>query len=107
MSSRNQLPFKKMNKLFVFTFAAAFSARKALPIFLIILLAILVSPVLEQTSSAATQQIGPGSTSGISPGGTVAPGDKAHRLLKGALTPETRQTLQQAMNSSAQPSPAK
>ena len=47
----------------------------------------------------ATQQIGPGKTSAINHGATAPAGDKPHKILNGALTPQTRETLQKAMNS--------
>jgi hypothetical protein len=58
---------------------------------------LLTSPA--QTSSA-TSQIGPGNSGSISHVVGPATGGQPKKMLDGALTPETRQTLQEAMNSS-------
>ena len=72
---------------------------------LIIFLAISLVVSLSTTARAAdqtppvAQQIGPGKTSAINHGTTAPAGDKPHKILNGALTPQTRETLQKAMNS--------
>jgi hypothetical protein len=56
---------------------------------------------LAQNSSSVTQ-VGPGSTASGSPAKGIGPApanSKQHQILSGALSPQTRQTLQQAMNS--------
>ena len=66
--------------------------------------AILTASAVGQTAPPtppATGQIGPGSTGSINHGVSSATGDKPHKILDGALTPETRDTLQKAMNSPA------
>jgi hypothetical protein len=71
---------------------------------LMALLSMAASSVRAQT---APQQIGPGSTANITQGANGPAGDKPHKMLNGALTPQTRQTLQEAMNSSSGPAPTK
>jgi hypothetical protein len=54
-----------------------------------------------QTSNS-TSQVGPGSTAQVSPAkgiGAAPVNTKQHQILNGALSPQTRQTLQEAMNS--------
>jgi hypothetical protein len=48
----------------------------------------------------ASRQIGPGGAGSVGHGASGSLGEKPHKILNSALTPETRQTLQQAMNSS-------
>ena len=73
----------------------------------------LVSVALGQTPSATppakSGQIGPGASGSISPAQGVSgtTGDAAHKKLDGALTPKTRQTLQEAMDSAASTPSAK
>jgi hypothetical protein len=55
-----------------------------------------------QTAAPAVKQVPAGSTATIGPGKAAAPGSPANpqaKILNGALTPETRKTLQQAMDS--------
>jgi hypothetical protein len=68
---------------------------------------VLAFPASGQTPPPATAQIGPGSTGSISHGVSKGTGDKPHEILQGALSPKTRQTLQQAMNASTTATPAK
>jgi hypothetical protein len=66
--------------------------------------AILTASAVGQTAAPvppATGQIGPGSTGSIDHGVSGVTGDKPHKILDGALTPATRETLQKAMNSPA------
>jgi Spy/CpxP family protein refolding chaperone len=65
------------------------------------------APSVPAASSHAAGQIGPGTTGTISPSQGVTPtaAAKAGKILKGALTPKTRQTLQEAMNA-VTPQPA-
>jgi len=65
-----------------------------------------ISVLAQSASPGSPTQIGPGKTGSISPtqGVTPASGDKAKSILNGALTPQTRQTLQDAMNSVPAPS---
>jgi hypothetical protein len=56
---------------------------------------------LAQNSSPVTQ-VGPNSTANVSPAKGIGPApanSKQHQILTGALSPQTRQTLQEAMNS--------
>ena len=72
--------------------------------------AILTASAVGQTPAPAppaTGQIGPGSTGSINHGVSNVTGDKPHKILDGALTPETRETLQKAMNSPAAAAPTK
>jgi hypothetical protein len=64
-----------------------------------------VAPATTPPTAHATGQIGPGTTGTISPsqGVTPATAAKAAKILKGALTPGTRQTLQDAMNAVTPP----
>jgi hypothetical protein len=59
-------------------------------------------PALAQNASSTTQ-IGPGTTAATaSPAQRIGPApanSKQHQILNGALSPETRQTLLEAMNS--------
>jgi hypothetical protein len=68
---------------------------------------VLACPASGQTPPPATAQIGPGSTGSISHGVSSGTGDKPHEILKGALSPKTRQTLQEAMNASTAATPSK
>jgi len=66
------------------------------------------TPVPEPSAPVhAAGQIGPGTTGTISPAQGVAPvapsKTKADRILNGALTPKTRQKLQEAMNTVTPP----
>jgi hypothetical protein len=61
---------------------------------------VLACPASGQTPPPATAQIGPGSTGSISHGVSKGTGNKPHEILQGALSPKTRQTLQEAMNAS-------
>ncbi len=53
-------------------------------------------------NSSSTAQISPGSTASNSPAKAIGPAPantKQHQILTSALSPQTRQTLQEAMNS--------
>jgi hypothetical protein len=66
------------------------------------LLAALVLPLAAQTAPAPVTQVPAGSTAAIGPAkgpGPATPGTPQGKLLQGALTKETRKTLQDAMDS--------
>jgi Spy/CpxP family protein refolding chaperone len=72
------------------------------PVLALALASLLVTSAPAQTAPPATNapaQVGPGSSSSITPQGPKPAPDKQHQLLNGALTPKTRQTLQDAMDS--------
>jgi len=58
----------------------------------------LTLPTLAQSAVLGTQQIGPGTTSSLAPDGPKPVPANPHKILANALTPETRATLQQAMD---------
>jgi hypothetical protein len=60
------------------------------------------SSVRAQIPAAGSQQIGPGTTSSLSPSGAKQVPANPHKILASALTPKTRATLQQAMDSNAE-----
>jgi hypothetical protein len=55
-------------------------------------------PIWAQSAATGSQQIGPGTTSSLNPNGPKKVPANPHKILDSALTPETRATLQQAMN---------
>jgi hypothetical protein len=61
---------------------------------------VLVVPALAQNADATTR-ISPGTTAPVKGIGPAPANSKQNHILKGALSPETRQTLQKAMNSSS------
>jgi len=91
MSSRNFQRLKAMRQVGTCILIAAASGL------------LVISIAQGQTPAPASPmgQIGPGSTGSISPAQGVngAPVDAPHQALNAALTPETRQTLLDAMNS--------
>ncbi len=67
----------------------------------------LLASVRAQTADPAASQIGPGSTGSISHGVKPTAASRPHQILKAALTPETRDRLQQAMDSAPTPIPSR
>ena len=61
---------------------------------------------LGQSNPATSSQVGPGDTSSIDHGKKTPAPDKPHRMLNDALTPQTRDRLQKAMDSAPTPAPA-
>lgn len=102
------VPFVKFLPVFAVLFASALSLASAQTA---------PAPPAAPTSAAPassapahpTGQIVPGATGTISPAQGVTPATvaktKANKILNGALTPKTRQTLQEAMNA-VTPQPA-
>jgi hypothetical protein len=59
---------------------------------------------LDAQNAAPTTQIGPATVASASSAKGIGPAPAntpQHQILKGALSPETRQTLQEAMNSTS------
>ena len=91
MSSRIFQRLKAMRRVGTFFLIAAASG----------LLVISIAQGQTPAPASPAGQIGPGNTGSISPAQGVngAPADAPHQALNAALTPQTRQTLLDAMNS--------
>ena len=63
-------------------------------------------PLAAQTANPPSSQIGPGATGSISHGVKQTAANRPHQILSAALTPETRDRLQEAMDAAPTPTPS-